>query len=942
MANQTLNNLKKIHELQKEGSILELLREVRTAKGDVDSLSKRLIQQRKNIEIENALKAEQEARKAQEAALQKQEVEKVQAEVKSESVALNVTESKPENSVTPAFSDGQKPSNTNYRKFENEGSNNNRFNQSPRYNNNSGYANNANTNGNNYRRDNNQGQRNTGTYNQYNNQNGNTNANSRYNNGSQSQGYQGNNRYNNNGYNNTSNNTGYRTNQGYNQNGYNNQNRYQGQGQAQGNRPFNNRPNPTGYNNGGYNNRSTTQTGPKKFGSNNFVSTKVNNFRSFSDTPEIEVKPERNYVPKSKFKSTPQDDKKSRKSLGGDDQKRNNILIEDENGIEEVSFGSRKSIMKKRKEVQTVIAPAITHAVITSKEITIKELSEKIGKPVSEIVKKLMLLGIMATINSSIDFDTAELISSEFGITLELRLDKTFEEKMLDSANETDDQDKLVKRPPVIAVMGHVDHGKTSLLDALRKTNVVAGEAGGITQKIGAYQISFNGEKITFIDTPGHAAFTAMRARGAQATDIAILVVAADDGIMPQTVEAINHIKAAKVPMIVAINKMDKGEANPDRIKQQLAEHDVLPEEWGGDAVIVPISAKTGLGMDELKKMILLVAEIQDLKANPEKMASGVVIEAELDKNRGPVASVLVQNGTLHVGDSIMSGLTYGKVRAMFNDAGKSVKMAGPSTPVQVLGFNEVPQSGDQVYAVEESLSKQVIQERISKIKSERSKQSSGVTLDNFMNKVHEGTLKNLNIIIKADTIGSVEALKSSLLSIQNEEAKVNVVHSGAGAITESDVILAETTGSIIICFNQKPVPKAKQLADSLKIQTKEYKIIYEVVDDITAAINGMMSIKYEEKWVGMAEIRMVFKLSTNGKIAGSYIKEGKAGRNNIAKVMRGEECIGETTVDSLKIVKDEKAEIAKGFECGIKLHDNIDFKEGDTIEFFVKEAIKR
>lgn len=695
----------------------------------------------------------------------------------------------------------------------------------------------------------------------------------------------------------------------------------------EGQRPFNN------------------QNGQKKFGTNNFVSSKGNNFRSFTsaEAPEIDLKNDRNFANKTKYAQKHNSNYDEKKSQGRrkDEQKRTNLFIEDENGFEEVSFGSKKSFKKKREQVEKTVT-VIKHAVLTSNEITVKEFSEKIGKPVTEIVKKLMLLGIMATINSNIDYETAELIASEFEITLELKMDKTYEEKLMESAESVDDEDSLVKRAPIVAVMGHVDHGKTSLLDAFRKTNIVAGEAGGITQSIGAYQISFNGEKITFIDTPGHAAFTQMRARGAKATDIAILVVAADDGVMPQTIEAINHIKAAEVPIIVAINKMDKPEANPDKIKQQLAENNVLPEEWGGDAICVPISAKTGMGLDDLKQTILLVSEMQELKANPNKMATAVVIEAELDKNKGPIASVIVQNGTLHVGDSIMSGLTYGKVRAMFGDNGKPVKTAGPSTPVAILGFNEVPSAGDEVYAVEETLSKQVIQERIDKIKKERAKQSSGVTLDNFMNRVQEGNLKNLNVIVKADTMGSVEALKSTLLGIRNEEAKVNIVHSGAGAVTESDVILAQTTGSVIICFNQKPVAKAKSLAESMKLEIKEYKIIYEIVDDITAAINGMLSIKYEEQYIGNAEIRMVFKLSTAGKVAGSYIKDGKATRNAIAVVKRGDEEIGKTTVESLKIVKDEKAEIAKGFECGIKLKDNIDFKEGDIIEFYAKVAIKR
>ena len=675
-----------------------------------------------------------------------------------------------------------------------------------------------------------------------------------------------------------------------------------------------------------------------------FISAKANNFRSFAnDLPEIDFKNERSHANKTKFaqKYSNNDERKSQ-NRRKDEQRKNNVFIEDENGFEEMSFGSRKSVKKKKDTSQKVNTVTITHATLTAKEITVKDFSEKIGKPVTEIVKKLMLLGIMATINSNIDYETAELVASDFGITLELKIDKSFEEKLLESANEEDDASKLVKRPPIVAVMGHVDHGKTSLLDAFRKTNVVAGEAGGITQSIGAYQIEFNGEKITFIDTPGHAAFTQMRARGAQATDIAILVVAADDGVMPQTVEAINHIKAAGVPIIVAINKMDKPEANPDRIKQQLAEYNILPEEWGGDAICVPISAKTGMGLDDLKQAILLVSEMLDLKANPDKMATAVVIEAELDKNRGAVASVIVENGTLHVGDSIMSGLTYGKVRAMFSDKGKPIKEALPSTPVEILGLNEVPSAGDQVYAVDESLSKQVIQERITNIKKQRASQSSGVTLDNFMNRVQEGALKNLNIIIKADTMGSVEALKNTLAGIKNDEAKVNIVHSGAGAVTESDVDLAKTTESIIISFNQKPVAKAKILADKNKVQIKEYKIIYEVVDDITNAINGMLSVKYEEVYIGLAEIRMVFKLSTAGKVAGSYIKDGKAARNAIVYIKRGNEEIGQSTIESLKIVKDEKAEVQKGFECGIKLRDNIDFKEGDLIEIYSKEVVKR
>ncbi|MBQ8792709.1 MAG: translation initiation factor IF-2, partial [Clostridia bacterium] len=750
MANQSLQNLKRIHELQKEGEISKLLQSLKLSKTNVEEFGRNVSKRLKEIEFELAQKAL--AKQEEEKKVEQEEVKLVEkAEVKQQTASF----------VTP---------NNNYRKFNQEARPSRNDSQ-------------------------NRGQR----------------------------------------FDNRPNERGNRPNNLFNKD--------------RGNKPgFSPRPN--------FNNNQ----GQRKGGNpgTNFVASKANKFKSFAsnDVIEIDVKNDRNYENKARNlqKHSVNYDEKKGQGKRRDEQKRNNVYIEDENGFEEIRFGSRKTV-KKKKEQTASQASAITHAVLTSKEITVKDFIDKIGKPVTEIVKKLMLLGIMATINSNIDYETAELVASDFGITLEIKPDKSYEEKLIESAEQKDDESQLVKRAPIVAVMGHVDHGKTSLLDAFRKTNVVLGEAGGITQSIGAYQIEFNGEKITFIDTPGHAAFTQMRARGAKATDIAILVVAADDGVMPQTVEAINHIKAAEVPIIVAINKMDKPEANPDRIKQQLAEHNVLPEEWGGDAICVPISAKTGMGLDELKQTILLVSEMCELKANPNKMATAVVIEAELDKNRGPVASVIVQNGTLHVGDSIMSGITYGKVRAMFNDQGKPIKSALPSTPVEILGFNEVPVSGDEVYAVEETLSKQVIQERIDRIKKERAMQSSGVTLDNFMNRVQEGSLKNLNVIVKTDTMGSVEALKSTLLGIRNEEAKVNIVHSGAGAVTESDVILAQTTGSVIICFNQKPVAKAKALAESLKIEIKEYKIIYEIVDDITAVINGMLSVKYEEQYIGSAEI---------------------------------------------------------------------------------------
>lgn len=854
MASQQLNALKTINNIQRDGSLQNLLLSIKQSKVEIDAFSKSIQEQKSKLQAEQVAKQkEEERRKAElELAEKAKEAEKLQKEKEKETSVKE--EQKVQKEESKIFSQGNSHNN-NFRKFD--GQNNNRFQR--------------NNNGN------------------FNNQN----------------------------------------------------NNQQGKFQQRGNFVGNNFQ----RNNNGFNRNNQGQNGLNRPKNNSFVSTRANNFKSFAPVPTessaVLAQPERNFGNKNKQRRNIDETKKISARQKAGFSKQNNILVMDEDGFEETTMGSRK-LIKKKKEVSTVVAPTITHAVLTSREVTVKELSEKIGKPVAEIVKKLMILGIMATINSTIDYDTCELVASELGVTLELKLDKTYEEKLIDASKEEDDDKDLVKRPPVVTVMGHVDHGKTSLLDAFRKTSVALGEAGGITQKIGAYQISFNGEKITFIDTPGHAAFTSMRARGAEVTDIAILVVAADDGIMPQTLEAISHIKAAKVPMIVAINKMDKPEANADRVKQQLAEHDVLPEEWGGDAICVPISAKTGMGLDELKKMILLVAEMEDLKANPNKMATGTVIEAELDKNRGAVATVLVQNGTLRVGDSIMSGITFGKVKAMFDENGKAVKKAGPSTPVAVMGFNEVPNSGDAVYAVDESLSKQVINERINKIKQERAKHTSGVSADDFMSRIHEGSLKNLNVIIKADTQGSVEALKASLEAIRNEEVKVVCLHSAAGAITESDVILAQTTGATIVAFNIKTSSKISQMADSLKVSVIESKIIYEVVDQITRLSKGMMAIKYEEQYVGSAEIRVVFKLSSAGKVAGSYVLDGKIQRNGIAKIKRKNEIIGETTIDSLKIVKDEKSEIAKGFECGIKLKDNIDFQEGDILECYIKQVVKR
>jgi len=709
-----------------------------------------------------------------------------------------------------------------------------------------------------------------------------------------------------------------RPNQNIGQNGKPNQNN------AQNKKPFDKKP------------QANASQDRKQTGSQTFASTKANAFKNFAAPAPSSLQNDRGFGGKNKNNFRNFDDRKNQgKQRNG---QRRGFIDLDDNNEERVTI---RKLAKPKKKGEVHVATPVTSAVITTENVSVKVLSEKIGKPVSDIIKQLMLLGMMATINSTIDFATAELVAGELGITLEQKIEQTYEEKLFETTSEEVDAE-AIKRPPVVTVMGHVDHGKTSLLDAIRKTNVAKAEAGGITQKIGAYMIETNGEKVTFIDTPGHAAFTAMRARGAKVTDIAILVVAADDGIMPQTIEAINHIKAAEVPMIVAVNKMDTVDANIERVKSQLAENGVMPEEWGGDAIVVPISAKTGVGIDKIIENILLVAEIEELKANPNKMATGTVIEAELDKNRGPIATVLVQSGTLRVGDSIMSGLSFGKVRAMFNENGKQVKEATPSMPVAVMGFYEVPNSGDQVFAVDEKLSKNVIAERKNKIKEEQAKKTSGVSLDDFMDRVNEGKLKSLNIIIKADTQGSVEALKSTLTAIRNEEVKVSCIHSAPGNVTESDLVLAQASSAIIINFNIKVLPKIQNQADKMKVEIKQYNVIYDIVEDITNAISGMMTVKYEQVVTGHAEVRVVFKLSTNGLVAGSYVTDGKIIRSGMARLIRDGEIIADTNIAALKIVKDDKAEIQTGFECGIKLADIPNLKEGDIIECYENVPIKR
>ncbi len=610
--------------------------------------------------------------------------------------------------------------------------------------------------------------------------------------------------------------------------------------------------------------------------------------------------------------------------------------------FDENKSGYRKARFAKKgvkKETQTI---RIEHAVVTSKDIPIKTLSEKLGISAVEITKRLFREGVMKTVNESIDYDNAAFIALELGIDLEYKPEKTAEDALFE-AHGADGAENEVLRAPIVTVMGHVDHGKTSLLDRIRATNVTAGEAGGITQNIGAYTVSFGeGKKITFIDTPGHAAFTAMRARGAQVTDIVVLVVAADDGIMPQTVEAINHAKAANVPIIVAMNKMDKPHVNPDRVKQGLLEHNLVPEEWGGDTMLVPVSAKTGEGIEDLLENISLVAEMQELKANPDRMAKGVIIEAKLDKGKGPMASVLVQNGTLRTGDNLISGTTMGRVRAMIDDKGRTVKEAGPSTAVSVLGLEDVPNAGDQIFAVEQSLMKQVQEERKNRQRESMIKEQTKVTLDDVFAQVAEGKMKELNIIVKGDVQGSVEAVRQAVEKLSNEEVKVKVIHSAAGAITESDIMLAESSAAIVIGFNVRPDSKAKTLAERSKVDVRMYRIIYELLDDMEAALKGMLSPKYQEIYMGKCEVRQTFNITGVGTIAGCYVTEGKLIRGGKLRIYRDDVMIVEGNVKQLKRFKDDVKEVSFGFECGCAIEGFNEIKVGDFIECYMIEEIKQ
>ena len=602
---------------------------------------------------------------------------------------------------------------------------------------------------------------------------------------------------------------------------------------------------------------------------------------------------------------------------------------------------ARNEEQEKMRRLQMEVARKAPTVVKIPDEITVGELASRMKKTAGEVIKCLMKNGVMAGINQAIDFDTAEFVATELGCKVEKEVTVTIEERIID--DHVDSAEELETRAPVVVVMGHVDHGKTSTLDAIRNTSVTKGEAGGITQHIGAYTVDVNGQMVTFLDTPGHAAFTSMRARGAKSTDIAILVVAADDGIMPQTVESINHAKAAEVPLIVAINKMDKPTANPDRIKEQLTKYDLIPEEWGGDTIIVPISAKTGMGLDDLLEMVLLTAEVQELKANPNRRAKGVVIEARLDKTRGPVATLLVQNGTLKQGDIVIAGTAVGRVRVMTNDKGRTVKTAGPSVPVEITGLAETPAPGDEFNAVtDERMARELVEQRKQAQKDELAKLNQKVTLDNLFARMQEGEMKTLNLIVKADVQGSAEAVKASLEKISNEEVRVKVIHAGVGAINESDVLLASTSGAIIVGFNVRPDAAAQANGMRAGVDMRFYRVIYDAIDEIEAAMKGMLAPKFEEVVIGHAEVRMTYKVSAIGTIAGCMVKDGKVTRDAQVRVLRDNIVIHEGEIGSLQRFKDAVKEVTAGYECGMSIAKYNDIKEGDVFECFAMQEVKR
>ena len=766
-----------------------------------------------------------------------------------------------------------------------------------------------------------------------------------------------NNYKNNEGHSNNYHNNNYRNNtQNSNQNNNFRNNNYRNNNGQNGNYRNNTNNNYNGRNFGGYNNRTPKPLDEKGI---------EKNIKNIMSAEVIEKEPVREYNKSlNKQKNNRFDETKAKKpskarrsgdfdinekKLKGLKQENSlsNMFVDQEGGMLDyydlTTTRGKRSKKKNQKQDQEQSKQKIFKLteITIPESITVKDLAAELKKTSGEVIKKLLGYGIMATINNQIDFDTAFLVAEEFGVTA-IKKEVVKEEDILFDESE-DKEEELVPRPPVIVVMGHVDHGKTSLLDAIRSTNVIEGEAGGITQHIGAYQVNVNNRDITFLDTPGHEAFTSMRARGAQITDIAILVVAADDGVMPQTVEAINHAKSAGIPIIVAVNKIDLPGANVEKIKEELMKYELVPEEWGGDTIYVPISAKKHQNIDQLLEMVLLVADMKELKANPKKQAKGAVIEARLDKSKGPIASLLVQRGTLDVGDTIVVGSSIGRIRAMRNAKGQKVKKAGPSMPVEIMGLTEVPVAGDTFYEVkDEKMAKHLIERRKRQEREKSINNMSKVTLDNLFSQMEQGKLKQLNLIVKADVQGTVEAVKQSLEKLSNEEVKVKVIHSAAGAVTESDVTLAKVSNAIIVAFNVRPVPGAKEEADKNEVEIKQYSVIYKAIEDVEAAMKGMLDPKFEEKVIGTAEIRQTFKVSNVGTIGGAYVLTGKLERNAGVRVIREEVVIHEGKLSSLKRFKDDAKEVAKGYECGLQIENYNDIKEGDIIEAFVMEEVKR
>ena len=794
------------------------------------------------------------------------------------------------------------------------------------------------------------------------------------------------NNYNKNNFNNKNNNT--RNNQNNNRNSFNNRNNtesrngFENRNNADNRNNFENRNNKFNNNrnskNGEYNNYSNGNNFRKNNGNfnnkNNYNGNNYNkrpldekgiekNIKNIMAVDTVEKEVVRDYsknIDKQKLNSKFDENKnkksKSRRNENSFDEgklkslkqtsKLSNMFEDQDGGMldyydlttQRGRKGKKKQSKNEERNKQKIFE--LTEIEIPD-SISVKDLAAEMKKTTAEVIKKLFGYGIMATINQDLDFDTAFLVAGEFGITAKKKETVTDEDILFDDSE--DKEEDLEVRPPVVVVMGHVDHGKTSLLDTIRKTNVIGGEAGGITQAIGAYKVKVNGREITFLDTPGHEAFTAMRARGAQITDIAILVVAANDGIMPQTVEAINHAKSAGIPIIVAINKIDLPDANIDKVKQELMNYELVPEEWGGDTICVPISAKNNVNIDQLLEMVLLEADVLELKANPNKQAKGVVIEARLDKAKGAIATMLVQRGKLDVGDTIIVGSSIGRIRAMTNENGKKVKSAGPSTPVEIMGLTEVPEAGDTFYEVkDEKTAKHLIEKRKREAREKSIGAGTKVTLDNLFEQMEEGNLKVLNLIVKADVQGSVEAVKQSMEKLQNEEVRVKVIHAAPGAVNESDVTLAKVSNAIIIAFNVRPIPAAKEMAEKEEVQIKQYSIIYQAIEEVEAAMKGMLAPKYEEKVIGNAEVRQTFRISNVGTIAGAYVLTGKVERNAGVRVIRDNVVIHEGKLATLKRFKDDAKEVSKGFECGIQIENYNDIKEGDIIEVYVMEEIKR